>query len=149
MLLVHTQSEERDDKVTPAIVLGPYEKRVSRIQAQHLVLLSPPTWTTASRMLASVYWAGYAIGDVALGEHLLQYPRILQEVIRNSGRKSSEVCRICIPTKEGKWIGKGHCASPAYVGTHAILTRSNNKSPWTLSTRQTLEGENLVLALVR
>ncbi len=149
MELIQTNDEGRDDKVTPSVVLGPYEKRASRIHADDLVLLTPPAWTTASRMLASVYWAGYAPGDRALAEHLLQYPRILQEVIRNSGRNSKDVCRICIPSRQGRWIGTGSRARPAYVAAHTILSRTNNKRPWELSTRSTLDGEQLVLALVR
>lgn len=148
MLLV--QTENKPPKIeTSTIVLGPYEKKGSRITAKDLVLLTPPLWTTASRMLASVYWAGYATADLALGEHLQQYPRLLQEVIRTSGKQAKDVRRICIPTKQGKWVGKGFRTSPAYVGTHAILSRAHSKSPWELSTRSSLDGERLILALVR
>jgi hypothetical protein len=148
MLLLQTENETPEMQAA-STVLGPYEKKNSRITAKDLVLLSPPPWTNASRMLASVYWAGYQAGDAALGEHLLLYPRLLQEVIRTSGREARTVCRICIPTKQGRWIGKGFRNSPAYVGAHAILSRAHRRSPWELSTRSSLDGERLILALVR
>jgi hypothetical protein len=72
----------KKEKPASNLVLGPHEKIVSRLTVRDVCILRPPPKVSTERMLKSVHWIGRRWGDLALAEHLLAYPKLIDRMQR-------------------------------------------------------------------